>query len=705
MMQKNLRDVRTNEHGKLEIYSLCFYILLLPVATGLSGLIGDISFLNYIAIFYIIETYINRRMRLSFKKEFTFLYAYMGYTIVSIIWSGQYEISWYITTFMLNAFIVLLAASREYSDLEKQYIRNAVYISALFVIFVALLNLSTAKNFRLVITLTSKMDPNDFGCGLCFILAYLLNDVKKHRKWFPCLCIFALLAIILFTGSRGAMLMAAAVVFVWGLYLLKSGQWKSVLKVGIVAFIILSFVYAMLPDYLKSRLEIGALLADGGSGRGKIWEQALLTFSRSDSLHQLFGYGHGSFQTVVNYKMPSGHLYQAHNMFINALIEGGVIGLVLLIFAFGAALCHAAKTKNLIAFLAIVGFAVEGISLDAQVYRIFPIVFLSQAFFTERSAGLKGRSFKNSFKVSIIIPVYNVQAYLRECLDSVCQQTFGNLEIILIDDGSTDESGLICDEYAQKDKRIIVVHKSNGGQSSARNLGIQMAKGEYVAFIDSDDCIALDTIERLGETIVGCDIAACGFTENFQKLQVGSIAEKEIFSSEEALSLLFREKVFMAAPWKKLFKRDLLKGIVFPEGKIYEDYGTTYKWFDRAHKISFINEKKYYYRYNPTSTTKKGFNPKRLDYYDITEDILQFMKKQYPKFVKYVRRHMVRNTIAFFREMVSCDYYDDEVETKFRTIIKEGIWDYLFSGYKLLSKAYGLCILISPKLARKIFKR
>lgn len=204
-------------------------------------------------------------------------------------------------------------------------------------------------------------------------------------------------------------------------------------------------------------------------------------------------------------------------------------------------------------------------------------------------------------KISIIVPIYCVEQYLNKCIESIINQTYKNIEIILVDDGSPDMCPKICDDFAQKDKRIKVIHKINGGLSSARNAGLDIAMGEYVAFVDSDDWINENYIECLYELCERekCEIAQCGF----QKV----IDEDNCCQMEKRNSFFFTGREFSYATynllswqcnlvWNKLYKKNLFNEIRFPVGRIHEDDLTTYKIIWKASRIGYISSKLYYYR-------------------------------------------------------------------------------------------------------------
>ena len=205
--------------------------------------------------------------------------------------------------------------------------------------------------------------------------------------------------------------------------------------------------------------------------------------------------------------------------------------------------------------------------------------------------------------VSIIVPIYKVEPYLRRCLDSIVNQTYTNLEIILVDDGSPDGCPQICDEYAAKDKRIVVIHKENGGLSDARNAGLDICKGEYISFVDSDDWVANVYIEILSKSITEskADIAICNFIKTSQNYDLNIFNYQEsqatILQPNQAIAKLWQsgEDAIFVTAWGKLFKTELYKAIRFPKGKIHEDEYTSYKVLHAAKTISFIDIPLYNY--------------------------------------------------------------------------------------------------------------
>lgn len=200
--------------------------------------------------------------------------------------------------------------------------------------------------------------------------------------------------------------------------------------------------------------------------------------------------------------------------------------------------------------------------------------------------------------ISIIVPVYKTEPYLRKCLNSIVRQTYENLEIIIVDDGSPDNCGKICDEYAALDSRIKVIHQRNGGLSAARNTGLKIASGAYIGFTDSDDWIDADMFETLynGAQEHGADISICGFySVRNNKYEEVKEEHTVLYGREDAMHHLILDQAFTNQIWNKLFKRELFEGIYFPDGRTFEDIGTTYKLVEKADRIVFLNSCKYYY--------------------------------------------------------------------------------------------------------------
>lgn len=221
--------------------------------------------------------------------------------------------------------------------------------------------------------------------------------------------------------------------------------------------------------------------------------------------------------------------------------------------------------------------------------------------------------------ISIIVPCYNVEKYLPKCIESIINQTYKNLEIFLVDDGSPDNSGKICDEYAAEDERIKVIHKENGGLSDARNVAIDKATGEYILFIDSDDYVALNHVEHLYGILerADADIAVewgQTFYEGTMPVVDTQGDKKEIIlEPDDALVNMFYQEDFDTCAWAKLYKRSLFDGIRYPKGWLYEDLPTTYRLIQKCKKVVFSDYKSYYYLLRNSSIEGAPFKPLKYE--------------------------------------------------------------------------------------------
>ncbi len=238
--------------------------------------------------------------------------------------------------------------------------------------------------------------------------------------------------------------------------------------------------------------------------------------------------------------------------------------------------------------------------------------------------------------ISVIIPVYNVEKYLDRCVQSVVDQSYSNLEIILVDDGSTDNCPIICDEWTNRDNRIRVIHKKNGGLSDARNAGMAAASGEYISFIDSDDWIEPEMMERLLRAIVQdeSDIAACTVKMVWEDGSPGKLLtaqENCVLNREEAQRALLRETLLKQPVWYKLYKTDLVKEIPFAVGKYHEDVFWSYQAIGAAKRVSVIDYPGYNYFQRSDSIMGEGYSLKRLDAIEAKEERQKYLEECFPE--------------------------------------------------------------------------
>ena len=284
-------------------------------------------------------------------------------------------------------------------------------------------------------------------------------------------------------------------------------------------------------------------------------------------------------------------------------------------------------------------------------------------------------------KISVIVPVYNTRQYLRQCLDSIIGQDYQSLDIILVDDGSTDGSGAICDEYAARDRRIRVIHQPNSGVSAARNHGLEIADGEWIGWVDSDDWIRpemygylLEYAERYDADIAVCSRHEfCNSYSNFYGWE-----QDLLLDTEQALELLLKNKEMQNFLWDKLWKRELFDSISFPEGQTFEDIAVMHRLFLAAERIVCLPEAMYYYRQRSGSIVDNQSLENRINHYRAAKLRMDEMYGQWPQFHHLLEAQCVASSV-----MIWCGYYaNSKVEREqYQTELKE-IADFAGSHYR-----------------------
>lgn len=280
--------------------------------------------------------------------------------------------------------------------------------------------------------------------------------------------------------------------------------------------------------------------------------------------------------------------------------------------------------------------------------------------------------------ISVIVTVYKVESYLRQCLDSIVCQTYQNLEIILVDDGSPDGCSRIIDEYAEKESRIKAIHKENGGVSSARNKGLDFATGTYITFVDSDDVVDSRYVEFLFESLKkSCsDVSVCQrnrFAFDFPvKQDVVLDRNVKILSGTESVKRLYlgltgnKKNSVDVYVWGKLYKKDLFEAIRFPEGKIHEDDAVVPLVLYKAKQVCVLPDSLYFYRMTENSITRKNFSMRRYDCIDVTDKCISFFEKCDSK---------IANLAKIRRKQLICTY---SLQAR-----KSGIYDEISIEYRI----------------------
>lgn len=251
-----------------------------------------------------------------------------------------------------------------------------------------------------------------------------------------------------------------------------------------------------------------------------------------------------------------------------------------------------------------------------------------------------------NYLVSVIVPIYKVEKDLSDCVLSICNQTYRNLEIILVEDGSPDNCGRMCDEFARNDTRIKVIHKINGGLSQARNTGMKIMTGEYITFVDSDDILENDFVEEMLRIInkYNAQVAICK-NSTFEKggaLNSGHVEISErCFDAADAIKNMLYQKDFDVAAWGKMYHKDTLIGISFPDGLIHEDIPTTYKALLRCQKVAFTTRELYRYQIRKESIENQKFTIKKMDCIKTAQMMLDDIMLNYPELLQAARSRYV----------------------------------------------------------------
>lgn len=306
-------------------------------------------------------------------------------------------------------------------------------------------------------------------------------------------------------------------------------------------------------------------------------------------------------------------------------------------------------------------------------------------------------------KISVIIPVYNVKQYLERCVESVIAQTYKELEIILVDDGSTDGSADICDNYGKKDNRIVVVHKSNGGLSSARNAGMNIATGLFFAFLDSDDYLYEDNIEHQIDLIrkENADVVCTAYRDAVRTYY--ETKEIHTMTGREAAKRMFiRDGVDSNSPCK-LYRASLFSDIRFPEGRLYENVPVTYKVLLKAETVVVSGKVGYYIESRDNSITRSPFKSRDIDYMLFTQTVLEDVKRNYKDLVEYAEVFFFESVISLMEKLHNNDYVPSEETEKVKCEFKKIYKSVLKSRYVSKTKKI-ITLLLKFHLYSSVWK-
>lgn len=248
--------------------------------------------------------------------------------------------------------------------------------------------------------------------------------------------------------------------------------------------------------------------------------------------------------------------------------------------------------------------------------------------------------------ISVIVPVYKTEAYLDRCVQSIADQTYKNLEIILVDDGSPDNCPAICDAWAEKDSRVKVVHKQNGGSAQARNVGLELASGQYIGFVDSDDFVLPEMYTRLYQSLIDTDsdIAECGYytvinDASFPETHCSS--KLTVLNTVQALEEHIRNRRCTQVVWNKLYRKETIDSVRFIEGKTIDDEFFTYRVLANATQVAVLDQTLYCYRQQPDSIMHQKFSMKRLQAIEAKTLRLEYIQKNFPELEKMAKSNLL----------------------------------------------------------------
>jgi glycosyltransferase involved in cell wall biosynthesis len=311
-------------------------------------------------------------------------------------------------------------------------------------------------------------------------------------------------------------------------------------------------------------------------------------------------------------------------------------------------------------------------------------------------------------KVSIIVPIYNVEKELSRCIDSLLKQSYINIEVILIDDGSTDSCSELCDRYVVIDSRLRVIHRENGGLSAARNSGLDVVTGKYIAFVDADDWVAEDFIETLVTNMEreDADISIVGYTmiwDDGRKRRFSSDKQYYVFERDEAIRELLIHKKFQCMVCQKMYKAEIFNKLRFPEGKLYEDVAVGLPSFLLCNKVVCCGKSKYFYYQRSGSIVNSKFSRKKLYFLDCCKQIIQYSDSIDGKYDMEAHSYYLRGIM-----MILLQIYDSAEENEQNEIISHLRREirqqkrYLWTSPYLENRKKVVLILMSINFPKKI---
>ena len=306
--------------------------------------------------------------------------------------------------------------------------------------------------------------------------------------------------------------------------------------------------------------------------------------------------------------------------------------------------------------------------------------------------------------ISVVIPVFNVEKYLERCVKSVLSQTYSNLEVILVDDGSTDKSGMLCDFFEKKDQRVKVIHKQNKGLSAARNTGIAYARGEYIGFVDSDDHIAPFMYERLLSMCINdrADMAVCGHFDVYDNIEPAKLAtQSKVLRTEKAVQSVFTGNSPIVGACQKLYRKSLFDSVKFPEGKIYEDAFVILDLIVQCSRVSMTSEQMYYYVHRKNSITTSHFKNQDFDELEAWKRNQALVQQYFPHLYEDSKVRIVWSELKIIDKMLVSNLENDYRCTDLLKDIKLNLRFILISNVFSMKRKIAVILLLASTVLYK----
>lgn len=447
--------------------------------------------------------------------------------------------------------------------------------------------------------------------------------------------------------------------------------------------------------------------------RTQLWELALQEIAQKP----IFGYGVGDSDNLFTlYVWDEFHTWSAHNQYLQTWYTGGSVALCMLVVFLlrSSSLLQRSPDKKMTGYVKVVSIALmvmllsEAPSFNTLFFTLTLGTTLIYAIQNVPSFQVSSTADSVSDElISVVVPVYNVEVFLPECLDSLLHQTYANLEILLVDDGSTDGSGTICQTYADRDPRFRVIRQENGGLSAARNTGIQQARGKYITFIDSDDYIDTDMIRYLYNLLVNqrADMSVCQkqlITEEGDPISDGNFyRDTTLTNNDDCMSALFLNQGLDTCAWGKLYRLDMFSDIQYPVGKYHEDVFTTYRLIALCDRIAVGSMAAYFYRQRRGSIMQSSFSPKHLHAVEANVQRAEFVAEHYPKLASIARASIVYATNTCAVRLLKSNITEPTVTQYLQAQYRRYEWDFLRGNSRVTSKVFSLLAFISLKTLLK----